>query len=79
MVALITFLFFTLGFALVGFWIFALIEIIQRPFYNDTEKVVWLLLVLAVPFLGTILYFSLGRKQLQLDYQTVDYIEDELV
>ena len=38
----------------------ALISIVKNKFkYND--KLIWVLIVLLLPFLGTILYFVIGR------------------
>ncbi len=44
-------------------WFYALIEIIQHKF-KDNEKIVWLLLVILLPCIGTILYFWFGRKSI---------------
>jgi heme/copper-type cytochrome/quinol oxidase subunit 4 len=42
--------------------IVALIEILQSDF-KDNGKIVWLLVVFFFSFIGTILYFAIGRKQ----------------
>jgi hypothetical protein len=47
------------------FWIWCIIDIIRGQFKSDTDKIVWLVLVLALPFLGTILYIGLGRQNRQ--------------
>ena len=43
--------------------IWALIDIVKSSFRESTNKVVWLLVVLFLPILGTILYFVIGRSQ----------------
>ena len=40
------------------FWIVALIDCIKG---NSPGKVVWIIVIILLPFLGTILYFLLGR------------------
>lgn len=41
----------------------ALIDVLRSDFQNDTNKIIWVLVILFVPFLGSILYFLIGRKQ----------------
>lgn len=50
-----------LGCALI--WVLALIEIVQSEFQDKNERIIWLLLVILLPFIGTILYYAIGRKQ----------------
>ncbi len=45
-------------------WLYAVIEILTKPFKNDVDKIAWLLVVLLLPGLGAILYFILGRSKL---------------
>ncbi|GAA4962134.1 hypothetical protein GCM10023315_07820 [Algibacter aquimarinus] len=47
---------------LLFFPIIALISILKNEFKNN-DKIMWVLIVLLVPFLGTILYFILGRPK----------------
>lgn len=44
--------------------IIALIDILKSKF-NGNDKIVWILVVLFLNFLGVILYFTIGRKQKQ--------------
>lgn len=44
-------------------WVLAIIEIVQSEFTDKNERLVWLLLVILLPLVGTILYFAIGRKQ----------------
>lgn len=60
---------FTLGFfGLFGLlclvlWIWAIVDIINSRFREDSTKIIWILLVIFLPFLGTLLYFVIGREQ----------------
>lgn len=44
-------------------WVWALIDILKSRFETETTKVIWLLVVLLVPFLGMVLYFFIGTGQ----------------
>lgn len=44
-------------------WIWALVDILKSRFQEDSTKILWCLLVVFLPFLGTILYFAIGRTQ----------------
>lgn len=44
-------------------WVYALVDIINSRFSDENTKIVWILIVILIPFLGTILYFVLGREQ----------------
>ncbi len=44
-------------------WIFALIDILKSNFKDSTNKVIWVLIVLLLPVLGSILYFIFGGQQ----------------
>ncbi|MEO1051952.1 MAG: PLD nuclease N-terminal domain-containing protein [Bacteroidota bacterium] len=41
----------------------ALISILRNKFESATDKLIWVIVVIFLPFLGSILYFSIGRKQ----------------
>jgi len=40
----------------------ALIDVLMWRFKGTNEKLAWVLVVLLIPFLGSILYFAIGRK-----------------
>ncbi|WP_315820922.1 PLD nuclease N-terminal domain-containing protein [Paraflavitalea speifideaquila] len=44
-------------------WIWALVDIINSRFREDSTKLVWALIVIFIPFIGTILYYIIGREQ----------------
>ena len=59
---------FIFGFGLIGLlclilWVWALVDIINSRFREDSTRIIWILLVIFLPFLGTILYYAIGREQ----------------
>ncbi len=46
-----------------GFWLIALVDILKSEFKDSSNKLIWILVTLFLPFLGPILYFLVGRKQ----------------
>jgi hypothetical protein len=44
-------------------WVYAVIDIVRGGFKSEGDKIVWLVLVLLVPALGTVLYYLIGQKQ----------------
>jgi len=40
------------------FWVVALVDCIKS---NNPNKIVWIIVIILLPFLGTILYFLFGR------------------
>jgi len=63
MEGLVLFFFFGLVMALTALWIYALVDIVRSDFQGDSDKVIWLLLVVLIPFVGTVLYFAIGQNQ----------------
>jgi len=48
------------GFA---FWLWMLIHAITNKGLSDGEKIVWVLVIIFLPFLGSIIYFFAGRPK----------------
>jgi len=44
-------------------WIWALVDIIKSRFNSDTTKIIWIVVVILLPLLGSILYLIIGRGQ----------------
>ena len=63
---MIVLLLISVGIAIFASWLYAIIEIITDEYKNDTDKILWFLLVFFFPFVGTILYFFIGRKKMSL-------------
>ena len=50
------------GFFLAFLWLIALVDILRSDFEGN-DKIVWVLVVILFPFLGSILYFVIGRSR----------------
>ena len=52
-------------FGLLGtaFWLYALIDILRSRFRNDSNKIICVLVVILLQFLGAIIYLAVGRNQ----------------
>lgn len=48
--------------AYLGFWIYALIDMIRSDFKDPNQKLIWALLLLLIPFFGTFIYLSMSRR-----------------
>lgn len=46
-----------------AFWLWMLIHAITNKGLQDGEKIVWVIVVIFLPFLGSILYFFIGRPK----------------
>jgi hypothetical protein len=44
------------------FWVVALIDILKSNFQGN-NKIIWVLVVIFLPLIGAILYFTIGRNQ----------------
>ncbi len=56
---------FWLIFGLGGFILFliALIDVLRRQFPNPNDKILWIILIVLIGWLGPILYFVIGKKK----------------
>ncbi|UII20535.1 PLDc N-terminal domain-containing protein [Fulvivirga ligni] len=45
------------------FALWALIDVVKSEFTNSNNKLVWVLLIIFLPLLGSILYLTIGRSQ----------------
>ena len=45
------------------FWIWMLVDAIQNRGLSDTEKLIWVLVILFTHFLGALIYFCVGRPK----------------
>jgi hypothetical protein len=61
---ILLFLFFiVLGLLALVFWIWMLIDAIQNPRLDGTEKIVWVLVIIFVNWLGALIYYLVGRRR----------------
>jgi len=52
-----------IGIAGFVFWLWMLIHAISNKSLEGAEKVVWVLVIIFLPFIGSILYFFIGRPK----------------
>lgn len=45
-----------------GFWVYALIDMIRSDFKESQMKLIWAILIVFVPIVGTFLYLKMNRK-----------------
>ncbi|MER2999412.1 PLD nuclease N-terminal domain-containing protein [Pontibacter populi] len=53
-------LFFAIPF---GIWLGAIIDLLRSNFADSVTKLIWVVVVTFIPFLGAILYLVIGRRQ----------------
>jgi Phospholipase_D-nuclease N-terminal len=44
-------------------WIWALVDCLHNSGLQGTEKLIWVLVIIFLPFLGSILYLLIGRNK----------------
>ncbi|HCD89098.1 MAG TPA: hypothetical protein DEQ87_15880, partial [Algoriphagus sp.] len=51
------------GIGIIGLAIYAytIYDVVISNFANETDKLIWILIVILVPLLGTVLWFLIGR------------------
>ena len=52
---------FGIGIIALAIYAYTIYDVVISNFANDTDKLIWILIVILVPFLGTILWFLVGR------------------
>ena len=53
----------TFGLAAFAFWIWMIVDCAQNKRLNDSERIVWILVVIFLHILGALIYFAAGRKK----------------
>ena len=48
--------------ALIGFWIYTIVDIVKSNFQDETTKIIWLLVVISIGILGSLIYWIFGRS-----------------
>ena len=51
------------GLMVLIFWVVMLVDAIQNPRLDSTQKIVWVLVIIFLSALGALLYFLLGRNR----------------
>lgn len=44
-------------------WIITLVDILKSNFKDSNNKILWVLVVILLPVIGSILYFIIGKNQ----------------
>lgn len=44
-------------------WLWAIIDLVKRNFSDSATKIIWALVVIFIPFVGSILYLVVGRSR----------------
>lgn len=56
-------LFLPVSLALFAFWLWMLIHAIQNRGLNDSERIVWVIVIVFVNLIGALIYFFVGRPR----------------
>ena len=51
-----------LSLAVMAFWLWALIDAITNPRLDSTMRLIWVLVIIFLSWLGAILYFAIGHR-----------------
>nr|WKN39407.1 PLD nuclease N-terminal domain-containing protein [Tunicatimonas sp. TK19036] len=44
-------------------WLYALIDVLRSQFRKESDKIIWVLVVIFLQFLGAIIYLVVGKSQ----------------
>jgi len=55
-------LFLAAGLAIFVLWIWAIIDVIRSDFKDQTTKIIWIALLIFLPFLGAVIYPFVGKS-----------------
>lgn len=51
-----------LSLAVMAFWLWALVDAITNPRLDSSMRLIWVLVIIFLNWLGAILYFAIGRR-----------------
>ena len=52
-----------IGLLCFAFWLWMLIHAITNKGLSDGEKILWVLVIIFLPFVGSVIYFFIGREK----------------
>jgi len=55
--AIILLIFFALGIFFLVFWILMLVDCVKRKFKEDSEKIIWVLVIVLTGIIGALIYY----------------------
>jgi hypothetical protein len=50
------------GLLLIGLWVYSLFDCLKSEFVEANQKLIWIILIIFVPFLGPLMYLGLSKK-----------------
>ncbi|MFC5191630.1 PLD nuclease N-terminal domain-containing protein [Algoriphagus aquatilis] len=50
------------GLLLIGLWVYTLFDCLRSEFVEPNQKLIWVILIVFVPFLGPLMYLGLSKK-----------------
>jgi len=50
------------GLFLIGLWVYTLFDCLRNEFEGPNQKLIWIILIIFVPFLGPLMYLGLSKK-----------------
>ena len=50
------------GLLLIAIWAYALFDCLKSEFEGSNQKLIWIILIVFVPFLGPLMYLGLSKK-----------------
>jgi len=59
----ITLILMLIGIALAIQWVFSIIDVLSQRFKNDSNKIIWIIMLIFVPPIGTFLYMFMRESQ----------------
>jgi len=63
-------LFLTAGLAIFVLWIWSIIDVIKSDFKDSTTKIIWIALLIFLPFLGAVIYPFVGKSTKKQDEES---------
>jgi len=60
---LIWLFFMIVGIILTIFWIFMIVDVVQRKFKNENDRIVWILVVILANWIGALVYYFVIKKK----------------
>jgi asparagine N-glycosylation enzyme membrane subunit Stt3 len=52
-----------LSIASLALMVIALVNVLKSEFKDSASKLIWVIVILFMPLIGSLLYFAIGRKQ----------------
>ena len=50
------------GLLLIGLWVYSIFDCLRSEFVEPNQKLIWVIVIIFVPFLGPLMYLGLSKK-----------------